>query len=666
MDSWIIVLILVYTRIPDTHAMLSTEDYRTHSCVRTCQVNSRLTCEYDFYAESFYTLTKACYNCPYNVTDCYRPGCIPADGNSRAILVINRMLPGPAIHVCEGDTVLVNVHNKLNGHGMGIHWHGILQRGTPYMDGVGMLTQCPIPEFTSFQYRFNATDPGTHYWHGHTGQLRSDGIFGAFVVRQAAEREVHHGLYDYDLIEHTMIVNDWLLELTLDRFANHHQANGDNKPASMLINGMGAYRVFFDSDRNENITTPHSVFNVERGRRYRFRIISNGILNCPIQLSIDNHTLRVISSDGNPFRPVDVQSLNIFAGERYDVVVLADQDVGSYWIRARGQADCNVKSAFQQAILRYNGTKTETPSLPTGHQFGAREGKKLNPWNKKATDMLIPVSHLENLRPSNEALKETPDKQFYLAMDFNNIDNFNFYVGPEYVSPSVVVEAYNQLLSPQINYISNAFPAYPPLSQFDDIPQDMFCNADTKRQENCNMTYCECLHTLKVDLNDVVELIVIDEGKVFNANHPMHLHGYKFKVIGMDRLNDSTTLEEVQRLDNEGRLIRNFTSPVDKDTVTVPDGGYVILRIHANNPGFWFMHCHIEFHANIGMGVILQVGEPNQMPRKPKNFPRCGNWRETGEQPDGSDGSHCTNTASVVHRGLLHVLVMLSLCILLA
>jgi len=57
--------------------------------------------------------------------------------------------------VCEKDTVIVDVHNRLEGgEGISIHWHGILQHGSPHMDGVGMLTQCPIPAHSSFQYRY--------------------------------------------------------------------------------------------------------------------------------------------------------------------------------------------------------------------------------------------------------------------------------------------------------------------------------------------------------------------------------------------------------------------------------------------------------------------------------------------------------------------------------
>lgn len=75
---------------------------------------------------------------------------------------------------------------------------------------------------------------------------------------------------------------------------------------------------------------------------------------------------------------------------------------------------------------------------------------------------------------------------------------------------------------------------------------------------------------------------------MFDANHPFHLHGYKFRVIGMDRLGKNTTEEEVRILDKQNKLKRNLINPPFKDTVTVPDGGYTIIRFYANNPGMIF------------------------------------------------------------------------------
>ena len=69
-------------------------------------------------------------------------------------MVVNRMLPGPSIEICQDDTVIVNVFNNLHlAEGMSMHWHGITQRNQVAMDGVAMITQCPINAYSMFEYR---------------------------------------------------------------------------------------------------------------------------------------------------------------------------------------------------------------------------------------------------------------------------------------------------------------------------------------------------------------------------------------------------------------------------------------------------------------------------------------------------------------------------------
>ena len=48
---------------------------------------------------------------------------------------------------------------------------------------------------------------------------------------------------------------------------------------------------------------------------------------------------------------------------------------------------------------------------------------------------------------------------------------------------------------------------------------------------------------------------------------------------------------------------RNFA---EKDTVIVPFGGYTIIRFEVNNPGWWFIHCHIEIHQLNGMVAVVR------------------------------------------------------------
>ena len=42
--------------------------------------------------------------------------------------------------------------------GITIHWHGFDMKGVQWYDGVGYLTQCPIPSGANFTYRFQVSN----------------------------------------------------------------------------------------------------------------------------------------------------------------------------------------------------------------------------------------------------------------------------------------------------------------------------------------------------------------------------------------------------------------------------------------------------------------------------------------------------------------------------
>lgn len=73
------------------------------------------------------------------------------------------------LQVCYNDVVIVDVRNHMPGREIAVHWHGILQHETPYMDGVPLITQCPISEGQEFRYNFTVDTAGTHFYHSHSG-----------------------------------------------------------------------------------------------------------------------------------------------------------------------------------------------------------------------------------------------------------------------------------------------------------------------------------------------------------------------------------------------------------------------------------------------------------------------------------------------------------------
>lgn len=74
------------------------------------------------------------------------------------------------LQVCENDILVVDVINRLPGKPAAMHWRGQSQIETPFMDGAPLVTQCPIPSYTTFQYKFRASAAGTHLWHAHAGK----------------------------------------------------------------------------------------------------------------------------------------------------------------------------------------------------------------------------------------------------------------------------------------------------------------------------------------------------------------------------------------------------------------------------------------------------------------------------------------------------------------
>lgn len=101
-------------------------------------------------------------------------------------------------------------------------------------------------------------------------------------------------------------------------------------------------------------------------------------------------------------------------------------------------------------------------------------------------------------------------------------------------------------------------------------------------------------------------------------SHAIHLHGHAFQVIDMG------TREEYK---NGRSAFANGTHlPVVKDTVTMGWRSFVKIRFRATNPGYWLMHCHLEFHNKVGMVVILRVGNRTDIKPPPIEFPKCGNF----------------------------------------
>jgi FtsP/CotA-like multicopper oxidase with cupredoxin domain len=196
-------------------------------------------------------------------------------------MAYNGMLPGPQINADLGDQVRVVLHNKLD-QPTTLHFHGV--RVPNSMDGVPVITQDPVMPGESFTYEFTLRNSGTHMYHPHfnaTEQI-TEGLLGAFVVHDPGDPEV--------AVDQTIVLNDGPLGFTI---------NGKGFPATAPI-------------------------ALSQGQTLRLRYMNEGLQIHPMHL----HGLvqRVISKDGYRLpRPYSVDTLMVAPGERYDVLVRADE-----------------------------------------------------------------------------------------------------------------------------------------------------------------------------------------------------------------------------------------------------------------------------------------------------------------------------------------------------
>ncbi|RDB26212.1 Laccase-1 [Hypsizygus marmoreus] len=82
--------------------------------------------------------------------------------------------------------------------------------------------------------------------------------------------------------------------------------------------------------------------------------------------------------------------------------------------------------------------------------------------------------------------------------------------------------------------------------------------------------------------NKLIEISVPGTGA-----HPFHLHGHAFDLV---RTSNSDVV--------------NYVNPPRRDVAAV-NGGNMTFRFFSENPGAWFLHCHIDWHLEAGLAVVF-------------------------------------------------------------
>lgn len=230
-------------------------------------------------------------------------------------------VPGPLLRATAGDLLRITVVNELPAE-TSVHWHGVALRND--MDGVPGMTQDPIAVGETFAYEFTAPDPGTYFYHPHSGVQLDRGLAGALIIDDPAEPG------DYDA-EWVIVLDDWidgtgtspdevLVDLRSGSGGGHGSMMRGSAVGSGSLLGDGGdvdYPLYLLNGRTSDAPV---AFAARPGDRVRMRLINAGS-DTAFRVALGDHELRVTHSDGFPVAEVGTDAVLIGMGERYDVVV---------------------------------------------------------------------------------------------------------------------------------------------------------------------------------------------------------------------------------------------------------------------------------------------------------------------------------------------------------
>jgi len=415
-------------------------------------------------------------------------------------------------------------------------------------------------------YSFHVTQYGTSWYHSHFSNQYGNGVLGALIVKGPASAN-----YDIDLGPY--IISDYYHE-TADRL--HLQAelarNGPPPDSDNIlfrgknINPDGSGRGSYDR------------LTLTPGKKHLLRLINASVDNS-FTVSLVGHNFTVIATDMVPVQPTIRKSLFMAVGQRYDVIVTADQPVDNYWLNVTLEANNNCgrsRNPYPAGIIHYEGASPT--ALPTNR------GTPIVATCTGETGFtpVVPRNIPPNLfRPSDIASNTLP-----IGLNIVNHTTkgqiFSWHVKDTPISV--------EWGHPVLEYILEG-----------------------------NYSFPAAINLIQLNQKDTWTLFLVHSS--LSLPHPIHLHGHDFLVLGLG----TGTFDPQKHLP-----LLNYSNPVRRDVEQLPGPGWAAIAFKTDNPGVWLMHCHIGWHVAMGLGVqfLERASEMRVLMKLDQVVPNCNAWRE--------------------------------------
>ena len=530
-----------------------------------------------------------------NVTGRMRMGC-----------GVNGLAPGPTLRWREGDTVTLNVSNRMS-EPTSIHWHGI--RAPAEMDGVPGLSFHGIMPGETFTYRIPVKQAGTYWYHSHSGMQEQMGLHGALVVEprgadpHPADREHVILLTDWTDVDPMSIVANLKQQGDYYNYGQRtvgdlvHEVKQDGMAATWRERSMWGRMRMTPTDILDvsgaiytylvNGAPPRANWTglFAPGERVKLRLI-NGSSMTIFDVRIPGLKLSVVQADGCDVEPVEVDQLRIGTAETYDVIV-TPTEAHAYTLFAQAMD----RSGYARATLAPRmGMSAPVPPMdprPVRGMADTGMGGMAGMSGMDMSDMPgmdmshgmagMDMSGMKGMAPSAPK-PDTPSANADGVADHAlqgavNVDNVAMETRDRLSEPGTGLDRDGRrtLVYTDLKALASAPDTRSPTRELvfhlTGNMQRWSWGFDGKKFAQAD--------PIRLKLGERVRFVLINDTMM---EHPIHLHGL---------------FSELENGQDARRPL--------KHTVLVKPGERLSYLVSADTPGHWAFHCHLMYHMETGM-----------------------------------------------------------------
>jgi len=516
-------------------------------------------------------------------------------GRTRPAITINHCLPAPILRWREGDTVTIQVNNRLPGHTQtSIHWHGLILPAN--MDGVPGMSFDGIYPGEAYLYRFQLKQSGSYWYHSHSLHQEQAGLYGALIIDPLQPAPYH-----WDR-EHVVLLSDWTdvspealfrRLKKMPEYDNYYQrtavdffrdARRDGVAAALAERKAWGQMRMTPTDLSDvnahtytylmNGTTPANNWTglFKPGETILLRLINAANMTY-FDLRIPGLKLTVVAADGQYIHPVTVDEVRLGVAETLDVLVeptgqdaftIFAQDMGRTGyacgtLAVRSGLNAPIPAIDARPLLTMDdmghgghaNNANNTHDAHAGHAMPASQNQHAG-HSAPPTIANNPLIDMRTTHPAPRlddpgiGLRDN-DRRVLTYADLRSL-----FDDPDGREPGREITLH---LTGHMGKFSWSF---------DGIP--------FSRSEPVRLNYGERVRIILV--NDTM------------MQHPVHLHGMWSDIE-----------------DEHGAF------KVRKHTVDMPPGTRRSYRVRADALGRWAFHCHLLYHMDGGMMREFRVEE---------------------------------------------------------